>query len=142
MSSESKHTPEPWRVGIPGTVVSDSSEGITIRGGTGEEAVNFFGGNLICESVSVINAARIVECVNAMKGISDPEAFVRRAIELANTCKEQAEEIYKLKTQNDNKYYLIQGLRATILYLTGMLRKLKNTENNKRTERETEQDSL
>lgn len=80
-----QHTPEPWRVGIPGTVVSDSSEGITIRGGTGEEAVNFYGGNLICESVSVINAARIVECVNACKGIKHPSEWITRARDLVRS---------------------------------------------------------
>lgn len=134
MSIESKHTPEPWRENSQGDTEYIYSERHGAIATIPHDGLN--------RDEHKANAARIVACVNAMKGISDPEAFVRRAIELANTCKEQAEEIYKLKTQNDNKYYLIQGLRATISYLTGMLRKLKNAENTKRTERETEQDSL
>lgn len=46
-----KHTPTPWRVGRPGTVVADSEEGLTIDGSTGPDNVGHYGGNLIAESV-------------------------------------------------------------------------------------------
>lgn len=62
---ENKHTPTPWRTGIPGTVVADSSDGITIGGATGQENVDYYGGNLIGESISKANAEHIVKCVNA-----------------------------------------------------------------------------
>jgi len=69
MENKTQHTPEPWRIGIPGTVVADSAEGITIKGATGPENVEYYGGNLICESVCNANAARIVACVNACKNV-------------------------------------------------------------------------
>lgn len=53
---EIKHTPAPWKIGIPGTVISDSSEGITIGGAINKK---YYGGNLICESVSYNNAKLI-----------------------------------------------------------------------------------
>lgn len=63
------HTPEPWREGIPGTVVAD----IPIEGGpggvNGADAVAYYGGNLIGESMTVANARRIVACVNACAGV-------------------------------------------------------------------------
>lgn len=59
-----KHTPTPWRVGRPGTVVSDSADGLTINGATGADNVEYYGGNLIAESVSEENAAFIVRAVN------------------------------------------------------------------------------
>jgi hypothetical protein len=71
-----KHTPEPWRLGKVGTVVADSSEGITIDGAKLDLAIHYFGGYLVGESISTNNANRIVACVNAMEGIEDPQKFV------------------------------------------------------------------
>ena len=62
----SKHTPEPWRVGRPGTVVSDTP----VPGMGGSDAVEYYGGHLIGESIIEANARRIVACVNALKNVS------------------------------------------------------------------------
>lgn len=62
----SKHTPEPWRVGRPGTVVSDTP----VPGMGGSDAVEYYGGHLIGESITEANARRIVACVNFCAGIS------------------------------------------------------------------------
>lgn len=59
------HTPTPFRVGRPGTVVSDSAEGLTLNGATGPENVKYYGGNLIAESVSPENAEFIARACNA-----------------------------------------------------------------------------
>lgn len=61
----SKHTPEPWRVGRPYTVVSDTP----VPGMGGSDAVEYYGGHLIGESLIEANARRIVACVNACKGL-------------------------------------------------------------------------
>ena len=80
---ESKHTPTPWKLGRTGAVVSESIEGIEMRGAMGKEAVKYYGGNLIGESISQANAKRIVECVNALEGIDEPMKFMKhyKAIE-------------------------------------------------------------
>jgi hypothetical protein len=59
------HTPTPFRVGRPGTVVSDSAEGLTLNGATGPENVKHYGGNLIAESVSPENAEFISRACSA-----------------------------------------------------------------------------
>lgn len=51
-----KHTPGPWRKGRPHSVVADSpSPGIV-----GSDAVDYYGGHMICESVNDENARLIV----------------------------------------------------------------------------------
>jgi len=60
------HTPPPYHVGKhSGTIVSDSAEGITINGGTGAENVEYYGGNLIAESMSPGNAEFFSRAGNA-----------------------------------------------------------------------------
>lgn len=54
--SEAKFTKGVWSAGRKGSVVSTESNGITINGAVGEDAVSCYGGNLICESVSENNA--------------------------------------------------------------------------------------
>lgn len=52
----SNHTQGPWKKGIwGGSIISESSNGIDINGAIGEEAVKYYGGNLICESASECN---------------------------------------------------------------------------------------
>lgn len=68
-----EHTPTPWKLGRLGAVVSESSEGIEMGGAMGKEAVKYYGGNLIGESISQANAKRIVECVNALEGIESEQ---------------------------------------------------------------------
>ena len=65
----SKHTPEPWRVGRPGTVVSDTP----VPGMGGSDAVEYYGGHLIGESITEANARRIAACVNACAGMRNDE---------------------------------------------------------------------
>ena len=65
----SNHTPEPWRVGRPGAVVSDTP----VPGMGGSDAVEYYGGHLIGESIIEANARRIVACVNACRGIGTDE---------------------------------------------------------------------
>lgn len=69
----SVRTPTPWRVGKNGTsIVSDSPDGLTLGGATGDDAIEYYGGNLIAESVSPENAAFIVAACNDY--LKDPEA--------------------------------------------------------------------
>ena len=65
----SNHTPESWRVGRPGTVVSDTP----VPGMGGSDAVEYYGGHLIGESITEANARRIVACVNACRGLGTDE---------------------------------------------------------------------
>lgn len=64
-----KHTPGPWRLGRAGVVVSNSSEGITIGGATGKENTDYYGGNLICESVSLGNAKLIATAPEMLESL-------------------------------------------------------------------------
>jgi hypothetical protein len=52
------------KLGKCGSVVSESSEGIFIPGAMGKDAFEYYGGNLICESVSTSNAELIVDAFN------------------------------------------------------------------------------
>lgn len=66
-----KHTPTPYRVGkLKTTVVADSAEGKFVRGATGPDAVEYYGGNLIAESVSEANAEFIVEACNNYEALA------------------------------------------------------------------------
>lgn len=58
-------TSPPYRVGRPGTIVSDNAEGLTLGGATGEDAVEHYGGNLIAESMSPDNAEFFSRAGNA-----------------------------------------------------------------------------
>ena len=86
----SNHTPEPWRVGRPGTVVSDTP--VPEMGGS--DAVEYYGGHLIGESIIEANARRIAACVNACAGMGDPTA-----------------EIAELKRQRDE---LLEAAKAVV----------------------------
>lgn len=70
-----QHTKEPWRTGRHGCVVAD--EPVLEIGGSDD--VEYYGGHLICESVTLRNARRIVACVNACAGIptDDLESSLR-----------------------------------------------------------------
>lgn len=85
----SKHTPEPWMAGSHGSVISTPIPGITIK-----SDVEYYGGHMICESITKSNARRIVTCVNACAGMEDPAA-----------------EISELKRQRDE---LLASLGAAI----------------------------
>ena len=69
--SDLKHTPGPWRVGKTGCVVSDSDKNITIGGAIGKEAIDYFGGNLICESVMPSNAKLIAAAPELLEALQE-----------------------------------------------------------------------
>lgn len=59
------HSPEPWRRGTDGLIFDANCEFVTDTCGTslpnGEE-----------------NQKRIVECINALRGVPDPVAYIKR----------------------------------------------------------------
>lgn len=59
------HTAEPWRTGNGGSVVADEP----IPGVRGSDDVGYYGGHLVCESVTPANASRIVSCVNGCRAL-------------------------------------------------------------------------
>lgn len=61
MTTETKHTPGPYRIGKHGnSIVSDS----TVDGMSGANEPEYYGGNMVAESVTPANAALIVHRVN------------------------------------------------------------------------------
>lgn len=64
------HTAEPWRVGKIGSVVANELVG---GGPRGSDDVKYYGGFLVCESVTKSNAERIIACVNACAGLTETE---------------------------------------------------------------------
>lgn len=60
-----KHSKEPWRLGNGETVVSDDP----VPEVSGADEVEYYGGNLVGESIAGRNAIRIVACVNSCEGI-------------------------------------------------------------------------
>lgn len=66
------HTKGPWRIGKhTNSVISDNSNGLEINGAKGEEAVKYYGGNLICESVSIENAKLIAAAPDLLEALND-----------------------------------------------------------------------
>ena len=106
----SNHTPEPWRVGLHSTVVSDTP----VPGMSGSDAVEYYGGHLIGESIIEANARRIVACVNACSRI-DTETL--ESEHLREWCERKrleavklAEHNLNLKTQRDELLAALQGM--------------------------------
>jgi hypothetical protein len=65
-----KGTPGPWRVGKRGgCVVCDSDKGLTISGAIGEQAIEYYGGNLIGESISIDNAKLIAAAPELLESL-------------------------------------------------------------------------
>lgn len=92
------HTPEPWRF---------NQEEMKIKG-TGD----FWGRDVIANfspkmdysrgmGTQFANAARIVACVNAMKGIDDPEQWVAMAKTHMDASEYQAAQNRRLKEERD-----------------------------------------
>lgn len=52
-----------------GCVVSENIESLTIRGAIGDEAIKYYGGNLICESVSKANARLIAAAPELLESL-------------------------------------------------------------------------
>jgi len=73
-----KHTPEPWRLGPVGpsrTHTQISGEGWS----SFASVVTKMASEENLSEQGVANAQRIIDCVNAMAGIENPEEFVRTA---------------------------------------------------------------
>jgi len=64
-----KHTAEPWRAGAgtggKGSIVADEA----VPEMNGSDAIDYYGGHLIAESMVPRNIRRAVACVNACRGI-------------------------------------------------------------------------
>lgn len=96
----SNHTPEPWRVGRPGTVVSDTP----VPGMGGSDAVEYYGGHLIGESIIEANSRRIVACVNACAGMRNDELEGGLLIGVMQS------KIDRLECQRDELLAALQGM--------------------------------
>ena len=91
MTSKKQHTAEPWTTNGfnlfgPPDAQSRHSNGLTLVGGVVDDA-NDWRGRPIGDPIEraefreerLANAARIVECVNALAGIENPAEWVARA---------------------------------------------------------------
>ena len=91
----SEHTKEPWCIGRAGSIVADDP----VPEMSGSDAVEYYGGHLICESVVDRNARRIVVCVNACAGIptddleTSPKHGLLHLAEFANEIVQQRDEL-------------------------------------------------
>ena len=71
------HTQGPWRVGRPGAIVADHP----VPEVSGSEAVDYYGGHLIAESVALQNApilAAAPEMFDALEMVRDADEDCRR----------------------------------------------------------------
>lgn len=77
-----------------GHVTSDSSDAIFLSGAKGAQAVDYYGGNLICESASKANARLIAaapEMYNLLGSIDFEDGMIENA--LGSDFKERLEEL-------------------------------------------------
>lgn len=90
------HTKGPWRIGKhTNSVISDNSNGLEINGATGEEAVKYYGGNLICESVSIENAKLIAaapDLLEACLKVTESELGCAPSVEYMDKLKKICEQ--------------------------------------------------
>ena len=91
--AEFKGTKGKCRIGIAGSVVSEGSESLTISGAIGEEAVKYYGGNLICESVSHPNAELIADAFNT---ISECDLLPSKLLKQRNEMLEALQEMVRM----------------------------------------------
>lgn len=65
-----KGTKGPWEIGNHNScVISKNDESLIIRGAVGEDAIKYYGGNLICESVSQANAKLIAAAPELLEAL-------------------------------------------------------------------------
>jgi hypothetical protein len=86
--SEFKGTTGPWEVGRSGAVISKNKESLTINGSTGKDAVKYYGGNLICESVSPENA-KLIACAPQMLDALNKVIRLKGLIEYSGVISEE-----------------------------------------------------
>jgi hypothetical protein len=85
------------KIGNCGSVVSESSEGLTIGGEFGKDAVDYYGGNLICESVSNSNAELIVDAFNT---VTECDLMPSELLKQRDELLESLQEIIKISDRN------------------------------------------
>lgn len=99
--SEAKHTPEPWRAykhewcKTKGLVAKDGRV-VIVEGRAGASE---------CGGLSAANADRIVACVNAMKGIPDPQAFRDQSDAKDKMILEMADALYEASIIVSEQWY-------------------------------------
>lgn len=120
-------TPGPWRFGKTGdSIVSDSAQGLNVHGVGDLDQLDYYGGNLIAESVTRANAARIIACVNAFEGVEDPEEYMKQVglykemprihvQQLEQEIVRLREEIAELRKQQETKPKVYGSLRPPAL---------------------------
>lgn len=114
-----KHTPEPW-------AYNENTHRVWAN--THESEKYNHNDAIICElshytvadREAAANAARIVECVNAMEGKPNPAEYVQRATELAAKYNEQLIEIADLKAQREEAFKIIDWVSDTIFVNSDM----------------------
>jgi len=80
--SENKWTPGSWRKSSKTkAVISDSARGIDVKGATGTEASAYYGGNLICESVSDYNANLIAAAPELYDALEYARSLIMESLE-------------------------------------------------------------
>jgi len=100
------YTKGAWKVGRGGYCVVSQEPVPEVNG---SDAVEYYGGHLIGESMSEANAKRIVECVSACDGMEDP-----------------ADEIAKLRCEIAMLYRFIDDKDAEIARIAIIAAKAEN----------------
>lgn len=77
------HTPEPWS-----TAKYEANE-TKLLGPVEDNGSKQWIGDIIGPWSNQANAARIVECINAMKGIDNPVEFIASIYDVLKECKHQ-----------------------------------------------------
>lgn len=74
-------------------VISTCNDGLEIQGATGEEAIAYYGGNLICESVSEDNANVIAMSINMYRMLDYIQDCIRAGYDVDETLALQIDEL-------------------------------------------------
>jgi hypothetical protein len=88
-----KGTKGKCKIGIAGSVVSEGSESLTIGGAIEKEAIEYYGGNLICESVSNSNAELIADAFNT---ITECDLFPSELLKQRNDMLKALQEMVRM----------------------------------------------
>ena len=100
---KSTHTPGPWRTGKAcGAVVADSAEGIRIRGAVDADSVEYYGGNLIGESISPNNIPLIAAAPELLEALKNVVMRFEWAAEVAEQVSTHLHDLPELQEQLDD----------------------------------------
>ncbi|MCK9628980.1 MAG: hypothetical protein M0R37_10365 [Bacteroidales bacterium] len=110
--SETKHTPEPWVNKGAGNIRSTATDqGIALVGTT-------WGDGAVSHNQNIVNAERIVACVNGCAGIADPSAVKAMYEALNDPCMMPALEAWA-KGKNANAVRCLENARAALAQAEG-----------------------